>query len=58
MDENVLNEIKNLSDDDLIALYSNVKEHIGYLQSSLIDTSVDIEGGETEDEQFRSMYYY
>jgi hypothetical protein len=50
MDENVLNEIKNLSDDDLIALYSNVKEHIGYLQSSLIDTSVDIEGGETEDE--------
>ncbi len=45
-----MNEIHNLSDDDLLVLYQKIKEHLDYLNSCLIDTSVDIEGGEIENE--------
>jgi len=50
MDEKDLNEIQNLGDDDLLILYQKVVEHINYLNSSLIDTSADLEGGEIENE--------
>ena len=50
MDEKVLNEIQNLGDDDLLALYHKIMEHLDYLRSCLIDTSVDIEGGEIVNE--------
>lgn len=57
MDEKVLNEIQNLGDDDLLVLYHKIMEHLDYLRSCLIDTSVDIEGGEIVNEQYRYMFY-
>lgn len=50
MDDKILNEFQNMSDDDLLVLYQKIGEHLDYLNSSLIDTSVDIEGGEIENE--------
>ncbi len=49
MGEKELLEIKNLTDDDLLSIYQMIVDHMNYLNSSIIDTSVD-EGGETTDE--------
>ena len=57
MDDKVLNEIQNLGDDDLLVLYHKIMEHLDYLRSCLIDTSVDVEGGEITNEQFRQLHY-
>ena len=57
MDNKILNEFQNMSDDDLLVLYQKIGEHLDYLNSSLIDTSVDIEGGEIENEQFGQLFY-
>lgn len=45
MDGTELNEIKELNDDDLIALYDRVIEHLEYLKQSLITYTED--GGES-----------
>jgi len=47
-DKEVL-EIHNLDDDDLLAVYKMVEEHIQYLNQSIIDTTID-EGGEVTNE--------
>ena len=42
-------EIQNLSDDDLLAVYQMIVDHIEYLKSNIIDNTV-IEGGDATDE--------
>ncbi len=46
-------EIQNLSEDDLLELYTKIQEHIKYLQDSIIDTSIEEENESEEilDEQ-------
>ena len=41
-------EIQKLDNDSLIELYEQIKEHIQYLESNLVDTS--LEEGDDEDE--------
>ena len=45
-------EIQNLDEDDLLELYAKIQEHIQYLQSNIIDTTIEEnESEETLDEQ-------
>ncbi len=44
-----LEEIKTIDDKTLIELYQLIMNHIHYLESSLIDLSVDEEGGESDE---------
>ena len=42
-------EIQNLNDDDLLAVYQMLLDHIEYLKNSIIDNTV-VEGGDATDE--------
>jgi len=54
MSEEEKQEIRNLSDDDLLTVYDMVVEHIQYLQNSIIDTTVVVESEVNADEQQQS----
>ena len=47
--ENEILEIQNLNDDDLLAVYKMIVDHIEYLKSNIIDNTV-VEGGDATDE--------
>ena len=42
-------EIQNLSDDDLLAVYQMILDHIEYLKNNIIDNTI-VEGGDATDE--------
>ena len=46
MDGNSIQEISNLTDEELLQLYQMISDHLTYLQDSILDPSI---GGE-EDE--------
>lgn len=50
MENNDINEIKNLDDDQLLDLYDMVVSHLKYLRDSLIDTESNDDGGESDEE--------
>ena len=49
MGDNEVLEIQNLSEDDLLELFQMLNDHIQYLNSNLIDNTVEAEGGEPSD---------
>jgi hypothetical protein len=53
MEEKEIQEIQNLGDDELLEVYQLLVDHIQYLNSNIIDTTIDEtpqEGGETANE--------
>lgn len=50
MEEQEILEIQSINDDDLLALYDKLVDHISYLKGSILDTTVP-ESEESSDEQ-------